>query len=67
MFVKVVDVGVSVNLFCLGLVSSALLGRTLPGLLKCSFPISQAYMVDVSQGSAERSKNLVRHKKTRSS
>ncbi|CAM9718440.1 unnamed protein product [Ectocarpus sp. 13 AM-2016] len=32
--------------------------RTLPGLLKCSLPISQAYMVDVSEGSAERSKNL---------
>lgn len=34
--------------------------RTLPGLLKCSVPISQAYIVDVSQGGAERSKNLVR-------
>eukprot|EP00752_Nemacystus_decipiens_P009244 g8257.t1 len=32
--------------------------RTLPALLKCSLPISQAYIVDVSQGSAERSKNL---------
>lgn len=33
--------------------------RTMPALLKCSPPISQAYVVDVSQGSVERSKNLV--------
>lgn len=36
------------------------LGRTLPGLMKCSLPISQAYIVDVSQGTTQRSRNLVR-------
>ncbi|CAM9851053.1 unnamed protein product [Choristocarpus tenellus] len=33
--------------------------RTLPAMLKCSLPISQAYIVDTSEGNAERSKNLV--------
>ncbi|CAM9599148.1 unnamed protein product, partial [Discosporangium mesarthrocarpum] len=32
--------------------------RTLPGLLKCSIPISQAYVVDVSKTNTQRSNNL---------
>ena len=39
--------------------SLLLVTRTLPGLMKCSLPISQAYMVDISEGNAERSKHLV--------